>query len=53
MTFDAIVVGGGVVGLSVAWRLIEGGLRCVMLLDANLLASGGTGLGTGSVHTQR
>lgn len=53
MTFDAIVVGGGVVGLSAAWRLVEGGLRRVMLLEANLLASGGTGLGTGSVHTQR
>lgn len=53
MTFDAIVVGGGVVGVSAAWRLIEGGLKRVMLLEANLLASGGTGLGTGSVHTQR
>ncbi len=53
MTFDAIVIGGGVVGLSTAWRLVEGGLKRVMLLEANLLASGGTGLGTGSVHTQR
>ena len=53
MTFDSIVVGGGVVGLSAAWRLMEGGLRRVMLLESHLLASGGTGLGTGSVHTQR
>ena len=53
MDFDAIVVGGGVVGLSAAWRLVEGGMGRVLLLDANLLASGATGLGTGSVHTQR
>ncbi len=53
MTFDAIVVGGGIVGLSAAWRLIEGGVKRVMLIEAGLLASGATGLGTGSVHTQR
>ena len=53
MTFDAIVVGGGVVGLSTAWRLLEGGLRQVAVLERGLLSSGATGLGTGSVHTQR
>ena len=53
MTFDAIVVGGGVVGLSAAWRLLEGGLKRVGVLERGLLSSGATGLGTGSVHTQR
>ncbi len=53
MTFDAIVVGGGVVGLSAAWRLLEGGLKRVAVLERGLLSSGATGLGTGSVHTQR
>jgi len=53
MTFDAIVVGGGVVGLSAAWRLLEGGLKRVAILERGLLSSGATGLGTGSVHTQR
>ena len=53
MTFDAVVVGGGVVGLSTAWHLLQGGLRRVMVLDRGLLSSGATGLGTGSVHTQR
>ena len=53
MRFDAIVVGGGVVGLSAAWRLLEGGLKRVAVLERGLLSSGATGLGTGSVHTQR
>ena len=53
MRFDAIVVGGGVVGLSAAWRLLESGMQRVMLLENRLIASGATGLGTGSVHTQR
>ena len=53
MTFDAIVVGGGIVGLSTAWQLLEGGLSRVAVLERGLLSSGATGLGTGSVHTQR
>lgn len=53
MRFDAVVVGGGVVGLSAAWHLLQGGLSRVMVLERGLLSSGATGLGTGSVHTQR
>jgi len=51
--FQAIVVGGGIVGLSAAWHLIQGGLQQVLVLERYILASGATGLGTGSVHTQR
>lgn len=53
MRFQAIVIGGGVVGLSTAWRLLESGLQRVLLVERHLLAAGGSGLGTGSVHTQR
>lgn len=53
MRFQAIVIGGGIVGLSAAWRLLEGGLKHVLLVERRLLAAGATGLGTGSVHTQR
>ncbi len=53
MNVQAIVVGGGIVGLSAGWHLIQGGLRQVLVLERHILASGGTGLGTGSVHTQR
>lgn len=53
MKCDAIVIGGGVVGLSTALCLLEAGLKRVLILERQVLASGGTGLGTGSVHTQR
>ncbi len=53
MKFDAIVIGGGIVGLSAALCLVEAGIRDVVVLEHRILASGGTGLGTGSVHTQR
>src|SRR5437868_131337 len=53
MKCDAVVIGGGVVGLSTALCLLEAGLKRVQILERQVLASGGTGLGTGSVHTQR
>ncbi|WP_315926703.1 FAD-binding oxidoreductase [Mesorhizobium sp. SP-1A] len=53
MKCDAIVIGGGVVGLSTALCLLEAGLKRVQILERQVLASGGSGLGTGSVHTQR
>ena len=33
MAFDAIIVGAGIIGASIAWRLSQSGLR-VLLLDA-------------------
>lgn len=53
MKSEAVVIGGGVVGLSAALTLVEGGLKDVTLLERKIVASGGSGLGTGSVHTQR
>jgi len=53
MKCDAVVIGGGVVGLNAALTLAEGGLSNVLLLENKVVASGGSGLGTGSVHTQR
>ncbi len=53
MTWDAIVVGGGIVGLSTAWHLVQDGLKKVLLLERRSLASGASGLGAGSVHSQR
>ncbi|MCB9943509.1 MAG: FAD-binding oxidoreductase [Geminicoccaceae bacterium] len=53
MKSDAVVIGGGVVGLGAALTLIESGLEKVTLLENKVIASGGSGLGTGSVHTQR
>jgi glycine/D-amino acid oxidase-like deaminating enzyme/nitrite reductase/ring-hydroxylating ferredoxin subunit len=48
---DVVVVGGGIVGLSVALRAVEAGLD-VVVLEARQLASGTTGGTTGKVTSQ-
>lgn len=53
MKWDAVIVGSGVVGLNVAWRLAQLNQGHVLLIDSKFPASGATGLGTGSVHVQR
>lgn len=42
-TADAVVVGGGINGASIAFNLLKRGLRKVVILEKYLLASGGTG----------
>ena len=42
-TADAIVIGGGIAGVSTAYSLAKGGLRRVILLERESLASGATG----------
>lgn len=44
--FDALVVGGGVIGLSCAWRAARSGLR-VCVLEREAAASGATGVAAG------
>jgi sarcosine oxidase subunit beta len=48
------VVGGGAIGASTAWRVAEavGGVAEVLLLEADVLASGSTGRAVGEVETQ-
>ncbi|MCX6406355.1 MAG: FAD-dependent oxidoreductase [Propionibacteriales bacterium] len=46
----AVVVGGGLIGLSIARALTERGLRDVVVLERGLLASGGTGKSSGIVR---
>ncbi|MEM3086549.1 MAG: FAD-binding oxidoreductase [Halobacteria archaeon] len=45
---DAVVVGGGLAGVSAAWFLARAGLD-TLLLEARTLASGATGRGTGLI----
>lgn len=40
---DVVVVGGGVTGCSIAYHLVERGVRDVVVLDKSFLASGATG----------
>jgi sarcosine oxidase, subunit beta len=42
-TADAVVIGGGVVGLSTAFQLAKRGLRDVVVLERRYLGSGATG----------
>lgn len=46
----AIVVGGGLIGLSIARALTERGVSDVLVLERNSLASGGTGKSSGIVR---
>lgn len=45
---DVLVVGGGITGVSTAWRLAKLGVR-VMLIEAGMLGCGATGRSTGKV----
>jgi len=48
-TFDAVVIGAGVVGVSIAFHLAERGLK-IVILERRQLASGATGRSSGLVR---
>jgi sarcosine oxidase subunit beta len=49
---DVLVIGGGIVGLSVAWQLRELGVERIVVLEADTLGSGSTGRASGGVRRQ-
>ncbi len=51
-TADAVIVGGGCVGASVAYHLAEAGLADITLLEADTLASGSTSKAAGGIRLQ-
>ena len=42
-TADAVVIGAGINGAATAYNLVKGGLKKVVLIEKQLIASGGTG----------
>jgi len=49
-TADVVVIGGGVIGTSIAYHLATHGVRRVVLLERRFLASGATGRSVGIVR---
>ena len=49
-TAGVVIVGGGVTGASIAFHLAGLGVRDVLVLERNALASGGTGRSVGIVR---
>src|ERR687893_1034919 len=47
---SVVIVGGGVIGTSVAFHLAEAGVEDVLLLERGELGSGSTGKGAGGVR---
>src|ERR671934_250815 len=51
-TAEVVVIGGGVMGASIAWHLRELGVSDVVLLERESLASGSTSKSAGGFRTQ-
>jgi len=49
-TADVVIVGGGVIGVSIAFHLVTSGVRRVVLLERRFLGSGGTGRSVGIIR---
>jgi sarcosine oxidase, subunit beta len=49
---DVVIVGGGIVGLSIAWSLIQEGSRSVVVIERRHCGEGSTGKATGGVRCQ-
>ena len=52
MAVDAVILGGGCIGASVAYHLAEAGFTDVILIEANTLASGSTSKAAGGIRLQ-
>ena len=49
-TADAVIIGGGVTGVSIAFHLAGAGVRRVLVLERTFLGSGGTGHSVGIIR---
>ena len=51
-TADVVIVGGGIVGASIAYHLTKKGVRNVVVLERDRLGSGSTGKNAGGIRLQ-
>jgi len=49
---DVVIIGGGIIGTSIAYYLCKKGVNDVLLLEKSLLGSGATGKCVGGIRTQ-
>ncbi len=49
---DVVIIGGGIIGVSIAYYLVKNGLRDVLLLEKGLMGEGATGKCAGGIRTQ-
>ena len=49
---DVVIVGGGIIGVSVAYYLAKKGVKDVLLLERNFMGEGATGKCAGGIRTQ-
>jgi sarcosine oxidase subunit beta len=51
-TADVVIVGGGIIGASIAYHLTKRGVRDVLVLERDRLGSGSTGKNAGGIRLQ-
>src|SRR5215211_3481590 len=51
-TAEIVIIGGGIVGLSIAFHLAERGMTDMVVLERDVVASGATSKATGGIRQQ-
>ncbi|MFC1895928.1 NAD(P)/FAD-dependent oxidoreductase [Thermodesulfobacteriota bacterium] len=49
---DVVIVGGGIIGLSIAYHAVKSGMRDVLVLETGSIGQGSTGKCAGGIRTQ-
>ncbi len=49
---DVVIIGGGIVGVSIAYHVAKAGIRDVLLLEKGIMGQGATGKCAGGIRTQ-
>ena len=49
---DVVIIGGGIIGVSIAYYLVKNGVRKVVLFEKGMMGEGSTGKCAGGIRTQ-